>query len=116
MRTSANCIYTDVKQIIDTGASSGDIASLIALADEEITTRGLTGSAWTANNLKRLSMLITAEMLSNKDTAARSVNDTGEPAVKGPFHYRRQAEELIQTLASRAGEGIPFVSYSEPEE
>lgn len=112
----ANCTYSDVRLIIDTGMSSGDIASVITLADEEITTRELTGSAWTANNLKHLSMLIAAEMLANNDTAARAVGDgtqvLGNPSKK----YRQQAEDLIERLSAQGGSEIAFVAYSEPEE
>jgi len=105
----ANCLYTDVRLIIDTGQSSGDIAGLITLADEEIATRGLTGAAWTANNLKRLSMLITAEMLANSDTGARAVGDgtqiLGNPSKK----YRDQAEAMIKRTSYPA-----LISYNEP--
>lgn len=110
------CDWEDVKLIIDTGMASGDIAGVITLADEEIDTRELTGAAWTANNLKRLSMLIAAEMLANNDTAARAVGDgtqvLGNPSKK----YRQQAEDLIQRLSAQGGGEIAFVAYSEPEE
>jgi len=95
------CTYLEVKRVIDTSASSGDIAALILLADEEIDDRVDAGTGnWTNNNLKKLSMLLTAESLALNDTSARAADDTSKGYNNPAKKYRDQAEDLIARLSS----------------
>ena len=62
---TANCTYTQVKQIINTSISDADITGLITLSDAEITDRGL--SRLSVSALQEISMLLTAEKIVMRD-------------------------------------------------
>ena len=73
---TANCTYTQVKQIINTSISDSDITALIALSDAEISDRGLTGLS--ASALQEISMLLTAEKIVLRDPKKRAAYYTIE--------------------------------------
>jgi len=102
----ANCDASDVRILVDTGLTDSSIVDLIALADGEIFARKLSTN-WTANNLKQLSMLLTAELVANDDTSLRNAGEYGAKG-QAPEKFRKQAEKLISNLE------IGFIAYTSP--
>lgn len=105
----ANCAHEDVRLIIDTGLIDTNIESLIALADQEITDRGLDGLTTIVK--KQISMLLTASLASMNDVRSRGINSSEAVASNLPQYYREQAEALI----ARSGD-IAFSVYTESED
>jgi len=101
-----NCTYTDVRRIIDTELADADLTALIVLADQEITTRQMTGRA--ANILKMISMYLTASMVAMRDPYIRSIGDFRDQKLSGK-DWRDLAHDLIR----RTGPS-PYVIANEP--
>ena len=106
---TANCTYTQVKQIVNTSIS--DITALIALSDAEISDRCLSGLS--ASALQEISMLLTAEKIVLRDPKTRVAYYTIEvglnDAVKfaSADDYRAAAERRISS--AEAAQGLPIV-------
>ncbi len=94
--------------IINTSLIDADLTSLITLADQEITDRGLT--ARSALQLQRVSMFITASMACFRDPTSRSIGEYKD-ALRNPEDYRAEAERIIAS-----GGDIPFMALNEPIE
>ena len=101
------CVAADVRRIIDTDLGDADIIELITLADQEITDRALSRTTAT---LKRISMLLTGELIAIRRFSAKSIGEYREE-VRGPEDYRRLAEKTINDTGD-----VPFLSYNEPIE
>ena len=107
---TANCTYTQVRQIINTSISDSDIIALIALSDSEISDRGLTG--FSASALQEISMLLTAEKIVLRDPKTRvayyavevGLNDNVKFA--SGDDYRAAAERRI--CSAEAAQGLPI--------
>lgn len=104
----ANCTFSDVRLIIDTGLTDANLTSLITLADAEMTARGMTGSNWTTNLKKQVSMLLTASLAAMNDARSRGREDY-KVTTDLPKYYRERAEELI----SRSSEPA-LLSWNDP--
>jgi hypothetical protein len=108
---TANCTYTQVRQIINTSISDSDITALIALSDAEISDRSLGGLS--ASALQEISMLLTAEKIVLRDPKTRAAYYTVEvglnDAVKfaSAEDYRAAAERRISL--AEAAQGLPIV-------
>ena len=98
---TANCTYTQVRQIINTSVSDSDITALIALSDAEISDRGLTGLS--ASALQEISMLLTAEKIVMRDPKTRVAYYTVEVGLNDAVRfasaedYRAAAERRIKS-------------------
>jgi hypothetical protein len=108
---TANCTYTQVRQIINTSVSDSDITALIALSDAEISDRSLTGLS--ASALQEISMLLTAEKIVLRDPKTRAAYYTVEAGLNdsvkfaSPEDYRAAAERRICT--AEVSRGLPIV-------
>lgn len=108
---TANCTYTQVRQIINTSISDTDITALIALSDAEISDRGLSGLS--ASALQEISMLLTAEKIVLRDPKTRAAYYTVEAGVNDSVRfasaqdYRAAAERRIST--AEVARGLPIV-------
>jgi hypothetical protein len=108
---TANCTYTQVKQIINTSISDADITALIALSDAEIADRGLSGLSVSA--LQEISMLLTAEKIVLRDPKTRVAYYTVEAGLSDNVKfasaedYRAAAERRISS--AEAAQGLPIV-------
>ncbi len=108
---TANCTYTQVKQIINTSISDADITALIALSDAEIADRDLSGLS--ASALQEISMLLTAEKIVMRDPKTRSAYYTVEAGLNDSVKfstaedYRAAAERRISS--AEAVQGLPIV-------
>lgn len=111
----ANCTATEVKIIIDTGMSDADVGSLITLADLEISSRSLV------NNLKLISMLISASLVALRDDKSR-LSGAYAARAGGEFGYsyslsaylRKMAEDLIRRGESGTSGGVPLYVWNDP--
>jgi hypothetical protein len=102
-----NCDHDDVKAIVDTDLGDTEIDALVVLADQEITDRGITGSA---SALQQISMFLTAEMVASRmPMAERSIGENR--GLRGPEYYRSLAERRIASLNDP-----PFIAYNESVE
>ena len=104
----ANCAASDVRLIIDTGLTDANLGSLITLADAEMTARGMSGSIWTANLRKQVSMLLTASLAAMNDARSRGREDY-KVSTDLPKYYRERAEELINRSSEPA-----LISWNDP--
>jgi len=108
---TANCTYTQVRQIINTSVSDSDITALIALSDAEISDRGLTGLS--ASALQEISMLLTAEKIIMRDPKTRAAYYTVEAGLNdnvkfsSAYDYRAAAERRI--CSAETTQGLPIV-------
>jgi hypothetical protein len=108
---TANCTYTQVRQIINTSVSDSDITALIAMSDAEISDRGLTGLS--ASALQEISMLLTAEKIVMRDPKTRAAYYTVEAGLNDSVKfasaqdYREAAERRIST--AEVARGLPIV-------
>ena len=108
---TANCTYTQVKQIINTSISDADITALIVLSDAEIVDRGLSGLSVSA--LLEISMLLTAEKIVMRDPKTRIAYYTVEAGLNDSVKfasaedYRAAAERRISS--AEAAQGLPIV-------
>ena len=104
----ANCEDSDVRLIIDTSLTDGNIGSLITLADAEMTARGLDEGA---SDIKKLiSMLITASLCALRDPASKSIGEYTESKLNAEG-WRNLAENYISHLVE-----IPFLAVNDPIE
>ncbi len=107
---TANCTYTQVKQIVNTSISDSDITALIALSDAEIADRGLSGLS--ASALQEISMLLTAEKIVMRDPKTRAAYYTVEAGLNDSIKfasaedYRAAAERRISS--AEATQGLPI--------
>jgi len=88
----ANCSAAEVKLIISTNLSDADITSLITLADAEVTSRGL--DTRNSNIKKTISMLLTADLIVNKQPPTVNVGPTSRQ-IHPATTWRQKAEQLI---------------------
>ena len=108
---TANCTYTQVKQIINTSVSDADITALIVLSDAEISDRGLGGLS--AFALQEISMLLTAEKIVLRDPKTRVAYYTVEVGLNDSVKfdsaedYRAAVERRISS--AEAAQGLPIV-------
>ncbi len=108
---TANCTYTQVRQIINTSISDSDITAMIALSDAEISDRCLTGIS--ASALQEISMLLTAEKIVLRDPKTRVAYYTVEVGLNDAVRfasaedYRAAAERRISS--AEAVQGLPIV-------
>jgi hypothetical protein len=108
---TANCTYTQVRQIINTSVSDSDINALIALSDAEISDRGLSGLS--ASALQEISMLLSAEKIVLRDPKTRVAYYTVEVGLNDSVKfasaedYRAAAERRISL--AEAAQGLPIV-------
>lgn len=86
--------YADVRLIVDTKLTNANITSLIVLADQEIVTKQLTARA--ANDLKTISMLLTAAWIAGRDPYVRSVGDYREQRLTAK-DWRELAKDHIRS-------------------
>ena len=107
---TANCTYTQVRQIINTSISDSDITALIALSDAEISDRGLTGLS--ASALQEISMLLTAEKIVLRDPKTRAAYYTVEAGLTDNVRfasaedYRTAAERRVCSAETAQGLAI----------
>jgi hypothetical protein len=107
---TANCTYTQVRQIINTSISDSDITGLIALSDAEISDRCLTGLS--ASALQENSMLLTTEKIVLRDPKTRMAYYTAEVGLNDSVKfasaedYRAAAERRI--TSAEAAQGLPI--------
>jgi hypothetical protein len=101
----ANCVFGDVRKIIESTLQDAEITEMIVLADAEITARKLDSRP--ANILKTLSMYLTAELLSFNEP---TLNQTGGVSLsQSPNrNYRQKAEDLIKSTS-----GLPIIIANE---
>jgi len=92
----ANCTHEEVRLIIDTGLTDSNIESLIAFADAEMLARGMTGTAWTTNLKKQVSMLLTASLAAMNDVRSQGKEGFMTTSLSLPKYYRMLAEEHIK--------------------
>jgi len=85
---TANCNATEVRTLISTSLTDEDITSLITIADQYITDRGLTKS------LKLISMLFTASLIAFKDYKSYGIGDYRENT-RDPQEWRDEMEKVI---------------------
>jgi len=104
-----NCLPTDVRDIIDTGTTDERLTALIALADAEMLARGMTGTAWTTNLKKQVSMLLTASLAAMNDTRSMGKEGFMTTSLSLPKYYRMLAEEHIKRASVPA-----LISFNEP--
>jgi len=109
----ANCTASDVRLVINTGLTDDEIAALIALADTEVEARGFISPKWTAGLKKRLSMLLTAELVSMNDVMSRGINEYQAVKPGNASLWRQMAEKLV---ASVQGPYVKATSYREIDE
>ena len=107
---SPNCTNTEVRDIIDTGLTDARLTALIVLADAEITARGLTGSTWTSDLKKQVSMLLAASLAAMNDVRSMGKEGYMVTSLSLPKWYRQQAEDLIRKVGD-----IAFTVYTEPD-
>ncbi len=86
------CTATEVRQIIGTSKTDGEIEALIVLADTEIDARSLDSRS--ANIKKLVSMNLTAALIASKEPRKRYVDGASEE-FKSSEDYRRDAEAII---------------------
>jgi hypothetical protein len=101
-----NCSAADVRLIIDTSLTDGNIGSLITLADAEMTARGLDEGA--SDVKKLISMLITASLCAMRDPATKSIGEYTEAKLNAEG-WRNLAETHISHLVE-----IPFLAVNDP--
>jgi hypothetical protein len=115
----ANCITTDVRDILDTGLDDTALSRLITLADAEMTARGLTDSIWTADLKKHISSLLTASLAAMNDarSSGKGGYEIGEGRTTLSKWYRECAETLITSAERITGKviGTPYIHIDEDD-
>jgi hypothetical protein len=113
LRTSAPvgpgyCTYVDVRDIIETSLPDVRITALIALADAEID--GKYMDTRPADELRLISMLITASLIAGREPSSRSTGGASE-TYRSADSWRKLADEQI----GRTGD-LPLIVYTAPIE
>lgn len=106
----SNCSPSDVRLIINTGLTDTQIETLITLADAEIEARGFTSAKWTSDLKKKLSMLLTAELVALNDVMSRGINEYQAVKPGNSQIWRQMAEKLIQAVQDQY---VKATGYSE---
>ena len=102
----ANCVYSDVRLIIDTDLEDTEITTLIDLADAEITGRGMNTRS--SSLRKVISMLLTASLIAGRDPKSRGIGEYSDTLMT-PKDWRDLAESTVKKTGS-----IPFFVANEP--
>jgi len=104
----ANCTPQDVRLIINTKLTDGEVETLIGLADQEMADRSLGDRP--AKTKRLLSMLLTASYIALRDPDSVSIGEYREAT--SPSRWREAAERLI---ASSRALGLSKVDALEDE-